>query len=67
MMNIVRLEEAVKRSGIKRSKLYVLAHRNPGLFKKLDGATLVDLGKLQSILSELPAAEFKRPSSDAIA
>jgi hypothetical protein len=52
-----RIPTAEARCGLKRGALYALAAKNPGLFKKYGSATLVDLQKLDEILSELPAAQ----------
>jgi hypothetical protein len=53
-----RIPAAKTRSGLSRSKLYELAARHPGLFKKADGATIVDLEMLDEILADLPAADI---------
>jgi hypothetical protein len=55
-----RLPDAKRRSGLSRGKLYQLAARHRGLFRKVDTATIVDLKMLDRILGALPAAEFAR-------
>ena len=50
--------DAERRSGLKRGKLYELAAKHRGLFKKAGTATIVDLEMLDAVLSELPAAEL---------
>jgi hypothetical protein len=55
---LVRIPQAVARNGIKRSRLYEMATYHPGLFRKLGGLTLVDLEKLDAILSAMPAANI---------
>lgn len=55
-----RMPDAQRRSGLKKTKLYQLAAQHPGLFKKVDAATIVDLKMLDRILGALPAAEFAR-------
>jgi len=47
--------------GVSRAKLYELAHKYDGLFKKLDGITLVDTWMLADIIEAAPNAKF--PSS----
>jgi hypothetical protein len=46
-----------------RSKLYELAHKNPGLFKKLDRTVLVDTVVLEQIIAAAPAADLALPPS----
>lgn len=53
-----RIPAATFRSGISRSKLYELAAKHPGLFRKLDSMTLVDMDKLDQVLAALPVAEI---------
>lgn len=52
-----RMPAAERRSGLKRGKLYQLATANPGLFKKVGAATIVDLEMLDDILAASPAAD----------
>jgi hypothetical protein len=54
-----RIPGAIARTGVRRTKLYELAKRHPGLFKKDGAVTIVDLQKLDEVLAELPPAEFK--------
>jgi hypothetical protein len=54
-----RIPDAERRSGLKRSYLYKLAGKNPGLFKKAGAATIVDFVILDQILAALPAADVK--------
>jgi hypothetical protein len=54
-----RIPDAKARSGLSRSKLYELAARNSGLFKKVDAAVIVDLEYLDRILADLPPADIK--------
>jgi hypothetical protein len=53
-----RLSMAEQRSGLKRGKLYELAQKHRGLFKKAGTATIVDLDFLDRILAGLPAADI---------
>ena len=53
-----RIPDGMARSGLSRSKLYEVASQHPGLFKKLDAATIVDLRKLDQVLADLPVAEI---------
>ena len=55
-----RMSAAQHRSGLSRGKLYELAKKHPGLFKKYDAATIIDLEFLDRILEALPAAEITR-------
>jgi hypothetical protein len=52
-----RVRDAESR-GIRKGKLYKLAEKHQGLFRKFDNVTLVDLDLLDTILAELPPAEF---------
>jgi hypothetical protein len=54
-----KIDDGVRRSGLSRVKLYELATRNPGLFRKLDSRTIVDLKKLDAVLGRLPAADVR--------
>jgi hypothetical protein len=49
---------AVSYSDRSKSTLYIMAKQHPGLFRKHGRATLVDLVKLDQILSELPPADL---------
>ena len=53
-----RIPDAVRRSRLSRSKLYEIAAQHQGLFRKADGATIVDLVKLDEVLADLPPAEL---------
>lgn len=61
-----RIPDGMRRSGLSRGKLYGLAAQYPGLFKKLDAATIVDLQKLDQVLADLPPAELtpREPTSE---
>jgi hypothetical protein len=56
-----KVSAAVKRGPAGRSKLYDLARKHPGLFRKLDGMTVVDLVRYDEILSAAPPADLKEP------
>jgi hypothetical protein len=58
-----RIPDATQRSGLSRSYLYQLAAKHPGLFKKAGTATIVDLPKLDQIVSNLPDANIKADSA----
>ena len=53
-----RIPDGVRRSRLSRGKLYGLAAKHKGLFRKADAATIVDLEMLDQILEALPAAEI---------
>jgi hypothetical protein len=53
-----RIPDAVRESGLSRSKIYQLAARHKGLFRKADTVTIVDLEKLDQILGALPPANI---------
>jgi hypothetical protein len=53
-----RMPDACRRSGLSKGKLYDLAAHNPGLFKKVDAATIVDLVRLDEIIEAQPDAEL---------
>jgi len=53
-----KIPTAVAYSATCRSKLYELALKYPGLFRKNGKSTLVDLDVLDSILDALPAARL---------
>ena len=54
-----RVPDAVKHSGVKRGKLYQLAAKHRGLFRKFDDVTLVDLHMLDDIIADFPPADLK--------
>jgi hypothetical protein len=56
-----RIATAETYAGIGRSKLYEMAARTPGLFRKNDRATIVDFDVLDDVLDALPYAEVKAP------
>jgi hypothetical protein len=58
-----RIPAAKAASGLSRASLYILAGRNPGLFKKFNDATIVDLDMLDAILAELPDATISDPDA----
>lgn len=51
-----RTPQAERRSGLKRGKLYQIAHQHRGLLKKAGSASLWDLDRLDEILADLPDA-----------
>ena len=53
-----RIPDAIARTGVRRSKLYGLAKKHRGLFRKDGAATIVDFEKLEQVLADLPPAEF---------
>ena len=57
-----RIPDAIARTGVRRSKLYELAKKHRGLFKKDGTVTIVDFQKLDEVLADLPPAEFKANS-----
>ena len=60
-----RIPDGIRRSGLRRGKLYELAAQHKGLFLKADAATIVDLQKLDQVLADLPPAELtpREPTS----
>jgi hypothetical protein len=58
-----RIPSAIESRGVRRTKLYELAKKHRGLFKKIDNVTIVDLERLDEILAELPPAEFKESAA----
>jgi hypothetical protein len=58
-----KIHAAIKSRPIGRSSLYELAAEHEGLFLKFGRSTIVDLTKLDSILSELPPAQLKQPKT----
>jgi hypothetical protein len=55
-----KISAAVARTGIRRSTLYKLASRNPGLLKKVGSATIVDFVVLDALIDQLPPAQLKQ-------
>jgi hypothetical protein len=53
------IPRAVDYSGRSRSRLYQLAAKHAGLFRKDGKSTLVDFAILDQILDELPVAKIK--------
>jgi hypothetical protein len=53
-----RIPTAIETRGVKRTKLYGMAARHRGLFRKDGSVTIVDLEMLDRILAALPAAEI---------
>lgn len=53
-----RIADGMRRSGLSRGKLYNIAARHAGLFRKIDQATLVDLKMLDKILAASPPAKL---------
>lgn len=53
-----RVPEAKAQSALGKVKLYEIAAKNPGLFKKAGAATIVDLHKLDEVIANLPDAEI---------
>jgi len=53
-----RIPDGMRQSGLSRGKLYGIAAKHKGLFRKVDAATIVDLEMLDQILAALPAAEI---------
>jgi hypothetical protein len=54
---------AVDYSGRSRSRLYQLAAKHKGLFKKDGKSTIVDFSVLDGILDALPVAQIKPPTA----
>ena len=59
-----RIPHAIEHTGMSRSRLYQLAAKNPGLFRKNGSATIVDFSILDAILDRLPIAEIKTATRD---
>jgi hypothetical protein len=53
------IADAVDYSGRSRSRLYQLAPKYPGLFRKDGASTIVDFSILDAILDDLPVAKIK--------
>jgi hypothetical protein len=53
-----RIPDAMARCGLKRGFLYQMAAENPGLFRKVGAATVVDLWRLDEIIDAAPAADL---------
>ena len=62
-----RVPHAIRRSGVRRTRLYQLAAKHRGLFLKDGAVTIVDLRKLDKILAALPPAEIKVRGRDGAA
>jgi hypothetical protein len=62
-----RLADVKQRSPVSEAKLYQIAPRYPGLFKKLDGSTIVDFQMLDEILASLPDAQITPPRKREVA
>jgi hypothetical protein len=54
-----KISTAIEYSGISRSRLYELAHKHPGLFRKNGNATIVDFNVLDRVIDDLRLAELK--------
>jgi hypothetical protein len=54
-----KLPHAIKYSGRSRARLYQLAAKHKGLFRKDGKSTLVDFAILDQILDGLPVAKIK--------
>ena len=59
-----RIPTAIETRGVKRTKLYGLAARHRGLFRKDGSATIVDLHFLDEIIEALPPAELASRARD---
>jgi hypothetical protein len=59
------IPHAVDYSGRSRSRLYQLAAKHEGLFRKDGKSTIVDFAVLDLILDGLPLAKIKAPMSGA--
>jgi hypothetical protein len=59
-----RIPTAIETRGVKRTKLYGLAARHRGLFRKDGSITIVDLQFLDKILEALPEAELTKRARD---
>jgi hypothetical protein len=57
-----RLPAAVAYSALSRARLYQLAPKHPGLFKKNGTSVIVDFSVLDQILDDLPVAKIKPPT-----
>jgi hypothetical protein len=56
------LKQAVIHAPIGRSSLYKLASQHPGLFRKWNDKTIVDLPMLDQIMAECPLATINPPA-----
>jgi hypothetical protein len=54
-----KIPAAVEHSAISRTELYGLAATHPGLFRKYGRSTIVDFGRLDEVLDNLPAAKIR--------
>ena len=59
-----RIPFAIKTRGVKRTKLYGLAAKHRGLFRKDGSATMVDLQFLDEIIEALPEAVLTNRARD---
>jgi hypothetical protein len=59
------IARATDYSGRSRSRLYQLAAKHEGLFRKDGASTLVDFGVLDKILDSLPVARIKDTGIEA--
>jgi hypothetical protein len=57
-----RIAAAKAYSGFGRSKLYEVAAKHPGLFRKNGTAVIVDFDILDEIINALPEAKIKAPA-----
>ncbi len=58
-----RIPEAIKRYGLSRSRLYLLAGEGVVRFIKVGNATLVDLGTVRAYLASCPSATIRSPKA----
>jgi hypothetical protein len=63
MPRYAKVKTTVADGPISRTGLYELAGLHPGLFIKLGHSTLVNLDRLEEILSQLPPARIKAPAA----
>jgi excisionase family DNA binding protein len=54
-----RIQEACRRYGLSRSRLYRLAGEGLVRFVKVGGATLVDFGSVRQYLATCPGAQIR--------
>jgi hypothetical protein len=59
-----KIRSAVEYSGIGRSRLYELAIKHRGLFRKNGNATIVDFNVLDAIIDALPHAKIKQTKEE---
>jgi excisionase family DNA binding protein len=58
-----RIQEACRRYGLSRSRLYLLAGEGLIRFVKVGKATLVDLGSVRKYLAACPPAQVRAPKA----